>query len=308
MDIMKGLLNFNRYNSLLIFAFTLFGLGFHVNAGAQDDDLDKLLDEELSSTTDYAMGTFFTTRIINGQSVQMMPKGGLDFRINHRFDKIEEGYNRFWGIDGSHSYLSLEYGFTDDLLVGLGRQNDAYFNGFIKYRFLKQSKGQKNMPITLTGVITTGVDAYDYKNDEQKNKNFAGRWNYTYQLLIGRMFSPKLSLQVSPTLVHRNMVKYADEKNDVYALGIGGRYKLTNTFSVNAEYYYVWGIQDVASNPYYHPVSIGVDIQVSGHVFQIMITNTSSMIEHSWITNTSDKFNGKGLRLGFNISQVFTIK
>ncbi len=273
------------------------------------DDLDALLDSELSNTTEYAMGTFYSTRILNGHSVQMMPKGGLDFRVHHRFDNINTGFNRFWGIDGSYSYMSLEYGVTDKLMVGIGRQNDAFFNSYIKYSILQQSKGMKNMPVSLVWVTTMGIDGYDYKGDELRNKNFAGRLKYTHQLLIGRMFSPKLSLQLMPTYIHRNMVLNSNHKNDLWAIGIGGRYKITNTFSVNAEYYYVSGNKNLPAGEkeYYDPLSVGFDIQVSGHVFQIMLTNCQNMIEHSMIGETTGNILKGDVRLGFNISQVFTI-
>ncbi len=277
--------------------------------GYAQDDMDALLDAELSNTTEYAMGTFYSTRILNSHSVQMMPKGGLDFRVHHRFDNFNTGFNRFWGIDGSYSYMSLEYGVTDKLMVGIGRQNNAFFNSYIKYSILQQCKGIKNMPVTLVWVTTAGIDGYDYKGDPERNKNFSGRFNYTHQLLIGRMFSPKLSLQLAPTYIHRNMVPNSNHKNDLWAIGIGGRYKLTNTFSLNAEYYYVSGNKNlpVGEKEYFDPISVGFDIQVSGHVFQIMVTNCQNMIEHSMIGETTGNIAKGDLRLGFNISQVFTI-
>jgi hypothetical protein len=270
------------------------------------DELDALLNAELSNNTEYAMGTFFSTRILNGQSVQMMPKGGLDFRVHHRFDNFNTGYNSFWGIDGSNSYLSLEYGVTNNLMLGFGRQNNAFFNGYAKYAILKQCKGAKNMPVSVVWVTTVGADAYNYENDSLRNENFNGRLNYTHQILVARMFSPKLSLQLMPTYVHRNMVLTKKDKNDLFAIGVGGRFKITNTFSVNAEYYYVYGNKDLETK-YYDPISVGVDIQVSGHVFQIMVTNTKNMIEHSMLGETTGDISNGDLRLGFNISQVFTL-
>jgi hypothetical protein len=277
---------------------------------AAQDELDALLNAELSNNTEYAMGTFFSTRILNGQSVQMMPKGGLDFRVHHRFDNFNEGYNRFWGIDGSNSYLSLEYGFTDKLMLGFGRQNDAYFNGYAKYAILRQCKGAKNMPVSVVWVTTMAAFSKIIDNDDQRNKNFARRLNYTHQLLVARMFSPKLSFQITPTWVHRNMVLNKDYKNDLLGCGIGGRYKLTNTFSVNAEYYYIYGNKNLPSRnttKYFDPMSVGVDIQISGHVFQIMVTNTKNMIEHSMLGETVGDVANGDIRLGFNISQVFTL-
>jgi len=275
------------------------------------DDISSLVDAELSSNaTDYASGTFFTTRILNAHSVQLMPKGGLDFRIHHRFDKISEGYNRFWGIDGSLSLLTLEYGFAKKFMAGIGRENDAMYYAYAKYELAHQCSGQKNFPITIVWLTSSGIDGFNYKNDPEKNKLFAQRFSYVNQLLIARMFSYKLSLQLSPTWIHRNMTQYKEMKNDLFAIGVGGRYKITNTFSINFEYYKTIGNEDISERniSFFDPISLGIDIQVSGHVFQIMITNASKMIESSFLTDTREDFFSKGIRIGFNISQVFTIK
>ena len=280
-------------------------LAFISNSIAQDD-LSSLTDQALKSTTDYALGTFFTTRLLTGQSTEIMPKGGLDFRIHHRFDEFKSGFGTLYGLDGAFSYLSLEYGFTKFMMAGFGRANDGYFNLFDKIKILRQSTGEKNMPFTLVYYVESAIDGKTYDNSTINN-NFNGRLSFTHQLLISRMFNSRLSLQIAPTFVHRNMVPAPGYNNDLFALGVGGRYKIINTFSINAEYYYVKGIKDLPGGvEFYNPVSIGVDIQVASHVFQIMITNTDRMIEPSFLGQTTGEFS-KSLRLGFNISQVFTL-
>jgi hypothetical protein len=288
---------------LFIFAFAF--LSFQVTSGWAQDDLSSLVDAELNNTTEYALGTFFTTRILTGHSTEIMPKGGLDFRIHHRFEEFSSGFDRFYGIDGSSSYLSLEYGFTNRLMAGFGRANDGYFNFFGKMKLFRQSEGMKNFPVTIVYMVGSAVNA---RTNPIKviNDDFDARFRYTHQLLIARMFNPRLSLQISPTFVHRNMVQNKNYNNDLYSVGFGGRFKITNTFSVNAEYFFVHGIKNISSDiEFYNPVSLGVDIQVAGHVFQIMVTNTDRMIEHAFIGETMKEFS-KGLRIGFNISQVFT--
>jgi hypothetical protein len=270
------------------------------------DDLSALADEALGESTEYALGSFFATRIMTGHSTEIMPKKGLDFRIHHRFDEFNSGFTKLWGLDGSFSYLSLEYGLTNRMNIGFGRANDGYFNFIDKVKLFRQSKGAKNFPVTIVYLAEASVDGKTY-DFAKKNDDFAGRFNFTHQLLISRMFTPKLTLQLSPTLVHRNIVPSKDYPNDLYAFGIGGRYKITNTFSVNAEYFYVEGIKDLPNNvKYYNPVSVGVDIQVASHVFQIMLTNTNRMIEPSFLGQTTGSF-FDNMRLGFNIEQVFTI-
>jgi hypothetical protein len=289
-----------RLFTIIILSVTLF------SKSKAQDDLSTLTDKILDNTTEYASGTFFTTRLITGQSTELIPKGGLDFRIHHRFDEFKSGFGEFYGLDGASTYLGLEYGLTNRMMVGFGRENDGYFNFFDKVKILRQCSGTKNIPVTLVYNVAIAVDANIYSNPT-KNHDFNARLNYTHQLLISRMFNPQLSLMLAPTFVHRNMIPAPGYHNDLFAIGIGGRFKLRNNLSVNAEYYYVDGIKNLPGGvQYYNPVSVGVDIQVGGHVFQLMITNTTRMIEPAFLGQTPGEFT-KSLRLGFNISQVFTI-
>src|ERR1035437_4313948 len=75
-------------------------------------DLDKLLDSETEARTEYTAGTFKATRLINGQSVERMQTGQLDFRIDHRFGIITDTYNAF-GLDQRNVHLTLDYGIND---------------------------------------------------------------------------------------------------------------------------------------------------------------------------------------------------
>ena len=128
-----------------------------------------------------------------------------------------------------------------------------------------------------------------------------------HQLLLARKFTDEFSLQLSPTLIHKNLVRTIDDDNNVLALGIGGRYKLTNRISLNAEYFYTYG--SAVNSPLEHknPISIGLDIETGGHVFQIMISNSLGMIDTHYIVDNTGDWTKGDIHLGFNISRVFTI-
>lgn len=273
---------------------------------AQAQDMESMADELLGEQTDYALGTFYTSRIITGHSVFMMPKKGLDFRVHHRFGQFNTGFNGFYGIDESSSFLSLDYGITDYLNVGIGRATYRdFFNGFVKLSILRQSTGAKNMPVSLVYVGTCGVQSTIF-DDEKRNEDFSARLSYTNQLLIARMFNAKFSAQLTPTIVHRNLVPVGDFNNTTYSLGIGARYKITNTFSVNAEWFHVFNPDELNGEKMADPIAVGIDIQIASHVFQVHITNAESMTENAFITETPNSFFDGDIRLGFNISQVFT--
>jgi hypothetical protein len=279
---------------------------------SQDDgDLLSLLGEE--KTTDYATASFKTSRIVNGHSLENTARGVLDSKISHRFSPIRQGIYDVFGLDGATIRIGFDYGVTDRFMIGFGRNSlEKVIDGFAKYKILRQSSGKKNMPITLIYLVDAQVKTIKFSDDSRDNQ-FSDRLFYTHQLLIGRKFNDNFTLQLMPTLIHRNLVTTKEDKNDVLAMGIGGRIKLTKRIALNAEYYYVPSNQ-IASN-FANSLSVGVDIETGGHVFQMHFTNSRDMTYKGFITETSEDwfFEGSdgrtltGLRFGFNISRVFTI-
>lgn len=280
---------------------------------AQDDDPDllSLLGEE--ETTDYATASFKTNRVVNGHSIENTAAGVLDFKISHRFSPMRNGLYDIFGLDGATIRFGFDYGITDRLMIGVGRSSkEKIYDGFLKYKILRQSSGKKNMPITLSYLVDAQIKTIDFPDQERENL-FSSRLYYTHQLLIGRKFNESLTLQLMPTLLHRNLVETKAEKNDVFAMGIAGRVKLSKRVTFNAEYYYV--LPDQVKSIYTNVLSIGFDIETGGHVFQLHFTNSSDMTYKGFITETLEDWfyknaDGKtmsGVRFGFNISRVFTI-
>ena len=160
------------------------------------------------------------------------------------------------------------------------------------------------MPVTLAVMAASSLNSVKWA-DPTRDNYFSSRLFYTYQVIVGRKFSDRLSLQLSPTLVHRNLVATRAEKNDVYAVGAAGRVKLTNRLAINAEYVYV--LPNQLGPDYHNSLSVGVDIETGGHVFQLHFTNSTSMIEKRFITETVGQWEKGGIHFGFNVSRVFTI-
>ena len=57
-----------------------------------------------------------------------------------------------------------------------------------------------------------------------------------------------------------------------------------------------------------NPLSVGVDIETGGHVFQLHFSNTSGMNERAFITETTNKWGKGDIQFGFNLSRVFNLK
>jgi hypothetical protein len=130
---------------------------------------------------------------------------------------------------------------------------------------------------------------------------------YYAQAIIGRKLSDKLTLQLTPTIVHQNLVATSKDPNDLYSIGLGGRLKLTNRLALTADYYYVINRNEDLQN-YYNPLSIGFDIETGGHVFQLHFTNAIGMNERVFISETINDWANGDIQFGFNISRVFQIK
>lgn len=272
-------------------------------------DLEKLLEDENAADINFTSATFKSTRIVNGHSIERMPEGQLDFRISHRFGQLNTGAYNLWGLDEANIHLSLEYGITNWLMLGIGRGTyEKTFDGFAKFSLLRQSKGDRVMPFSVSYLTSLAINSLRRGNSESKIE-FWDRASYVHQLLIARKLNNSFSVEVNPTFVHRNMVASRVDPNDVFALGLGGRMKLTKRVSMNIEYY--WAMPEnvnLNGEKTFNPLSLGFDIETGGHVFQLFFSNSLAMIEKGFITETTGDWGDGGVRFGFNISRVFTIK
>ncbi len=265
-----------------------------------------LLNDALLTKRDYTSATFKSTRVINGQSVEGEAAGVLNFIILHRFGTLQQGPRDLFGLDNANTRFGFEYGATDWLTLGVGRSSfQKEYDGFARIKLLRQTT-DNHMPISLSYAGTVMTRSDEIKSEDTATKYFfSNRVTYCNQILIARKFSNRLSLQLSPSHVHYNLVRDANDANDVFALGIGGRVKLTRRFALTAEYFYT--IPGAQWQGYHNSASIGVDIETGGHVFQFHITNSTGMSERTFIGQTADRWEDGGIHLGFNIHRVFTI-
>ncbi len=273
-------------------------------AFSQTSELDQLIGDDHKNEKEYARYAFKSSRVINGQSMEMLGKGVLDFRILHRFGTFKSGFNNFFGLDQASMRMGFDYGITKDLTIGYGRSTfNKEYDGFIKYRIAHQHTGKSPIPVSILWV--SGMVINSSKITTPALNDFSYRLGYYHQLIVGRKFNELFTLQLSPTFVHRNLVNTAADYNNMFALGIGGRAKISNRTAFIIETFPIlYGL-----NPGYNqiPISLGFDIETGGHVFQLHITNASAMNEKAFIGETTQSW-GKGeIQFGFNLSRVFTI-
>ncbi len=317
-----------RHLSLII--TFIFVAGFTVTSLAQEEDLLALVQDttmpDVNKGPVYA--TFKTTKIINTQTIETVKKKTMDFRITHRFSNMGTssggGFHELWGFDESADIrFSFDFGITDKLQLGIGRSKlNELIDGSVKWRFLEQTKNN-GIPVSICLYGDVGVTPQEESILYQgpyiypDRGNFLHRVNYFSQLIIARKFNDFISLQLLPSYHHRNLVveninfsnDSTKETNGIFALGFGGRIKITKRIAIIGDFYYLFSKfrQNNDATPFENPLALGVEIETGGHVFHITFTNATGILENNLIPNTRDQWLKGGFKFGFNISRVFNL-
>lgn len=285
---------------------TVFSLLLSLCMAAQDN-LDSLLNAgDNSPKKEYVNNAFKSTRVVMGQSMEMLGAGVLDFRILHRFGSVKNGFKDLFGLDVASMRMSFDYGVTRNLMVGVGRSTlKKELDVVAKYRVIQQSKGEKSFPASVLVVSGMIYNTSEWSDPTRKNYT-TSRMSYYHQLIIGRKFSEGVTLQISPIFLHRNFVELTTDKNDMAAVGIGTRFRLSKrtAFIIDA-FPMVYGAR---TNYNQVPISVGFDIETGGHVFQLHFSNARGMNERAFLAETTQKWTDADFQFGFNLSRVFTIK
>ncbi|MDQ2793663.1 MAG: DUF5777 family beta-barrel protein [Bacteroidota bacterium] len=295
--------------SLRTLGLLVAALGFAPAVHAQTDLLGELEKQTADSTRREVMAaTFKGTHIVNAQSVETPGAGTLAFLIQHRFGTLNSGAYEFFGLDQAVLRLSFEYGLTNRLAVGVGRTNiEKTFDGFVKYKALQQTTGAHAMPVSVTLLASSAITTLKFNQlVNTPERSTASRVDYAYQVLIARKFSPGLSVQLMPTLIHRNYTPLAGMQNDVYALGAGLRQKLSKRLALTADYFYL--LPGYVADNFRNALGVGVDIETGGHVFQLHFTNAKGMSEKFFVPQTTGNFFDGDIYFGFTVARNFTVK
>ena len=274
-----------------------------LNLQAQDDLFDLFGEEE---TIDYATASFKATRIVLGQSVENPKNGNLNFMIQHQFGDFNTGAYEVWGLDQASIRLGFEYGVNDWIGVGLGRSSyNKTFDGYTKIRMIRQSKGKKVFPVTISYFGGMYYNSLKWEDPERDNYE-SSRLSYCNQILIARKFSDRLTLQISPGFIHRNLVATEEIEHDVFTLPVAGRVKLSQRISLNVEYYFIF--PGYTADNFEPALNVGFDIETGGHVFQVYISNARGMQEPYFIAENTGKWEEGQIHLAFNLYRTFVLK
>jgi hypothetical protein len=275
------------------------------------DDAWSALDSLEEGADGFASATFKGTRLVNFQTIEVAGKRTLDFRISHRFGELSSGSYNLYGIDGpANIRLGLEYSYEGRFMAGIGRSSyQKQFDGFLKYRLYRQTITNK-MPVSIT--LFTSVFMTSLKDPNKSTTGFdkydpvTNRLSYAHQVIVARKFTSAFSMQIAPVMVHYNMVEEFTDRNDMFFITAAARMKITRRMAITAEYGY--SLNDYSKRKdYINPLGIGIDIETGGHVFQVHLTNAFGITENQFLPYNTSSWKDSDMRVGFNISRVFTI-
>ena len=282
----------------LIILFTNFSF-------AQENDLLKELDDLSQDITKFEPPAFKALQIGNLQSTKVVDKGDLYLIVAHRFGSVKGGVREFYGLDQANTKIQLLYGVHQKLQLGISRDSyEKTYSGTAKLGLFQQSD---KMPINVVLYSSIDINTLLQKTSYPGLKSF-DRFTYTTQILASRRFSEKLSLEIAPIYVRQNLVnlnftKTATPQFNQILLGIGGRYKLTKRLSINVDYAYNFSKNTNAL--YKNPLTIGIDIETGGHVFQLLFTNSRASNDAAFLTEALGDWSKGDISFGFNVVRVF---
>lgn len=278
---------------ILLLLFCLPQLAF-----SQDDLLNEIDKEDSSNVT---IAAFKGLKIVNFESTKLVNHREFYFIISHRFGSIKNGIDDFFGLDFANTRLQFIYGFTDGFNLSISRHSfNKTYEMYAKYKLVKQ---QNNFPFTIVGFSQFAVNTLLEEALILRPVEFSDRISVTQQILISRKVTDKLSLELMPTYFYEGYVGYEPQDNNQFALGIGGRYKVGKRWSINVDY--GWHLNRASGSQFVNPLSIGVDIETGGHVFQLHFTNAQPTFESGFLGNATGDWSEGDIYFGFNLSRVF---
>lgn len=299
-----------------IVAALVLCFGLFTQALAQEADSAK----KEAPAKKYTRTTFNATKIINMQSTEIVTPGVLQFMISHHFSNIwnkdggSQNVAQFFGLNSgvAHTYMSFDYSPLKWLNVGVAFAGASKYEGFAKFKILRQQTGAMNIPVSVAWYSMMHINtAKDPDIDFTANK-----LAFMNQLLIARKFSNKFSLQLMPTWIHFNVVPYGiNNSNEVFSLGIAGKYKATGKLNITLEYARQLNMFEnlISKNGAivnYHPdlLSLGVEISTGTHLFQFYVGSTTDASAIDQLARNNSSIKDGNFAIGFTINRSMNLK
>jgi hypothetical protein len=246
------------------------------------------------------MPAFKAMKVVNNQSTKLAQKGDLFLYVGHRFGTIKGGVESLFGLDYANTKIEILYGLIDQVQVGFSRESfKKTYNLHVKYGIKSQTT---SFPLSITSYNSVNLDT-SLDENQYPNLNFNERYVYVSQLLISRRFNDNFSFQLSPSIVKYNFLTNQFKKDFNYILNYGTRLKISKRSSFNIDYSHHLNRLDNSEEK--NVLSLGIDMETGGHVFQLLFSNTQASDEAGVLTGAEGNWTEGDVFFGFNILRVF---
>ncbi len=242
-----------------------------------------------------------STLMNSNPSFMTVGKGQIELLIFHRFSEVKSVSDLFGIFGAANTRLAMNYGLSKKLMLSIATEkNNKMQDVAIKYNIIHQTRSG-TVPVFLTYYGSVGIDAREESVFGQ-NYKFTNRLSYFDELIIGRKFTDKLTIQAAANYSHYNAVDSV-WKNDHLGVSVGGRFKVTPVIAAIVEY--DQGFNLSAPETYQKTptpnFSGGIEIGTSTHCFQLFAGRFNDIVyQKNFSTNEQTKF-----RIGFNITVRF---
>jgi hypothetical protein len=269
----------------------------------QTSSADSLLNAMNGPAKPQRVVIFKASRLVNSQTTEMIKKQNLNFMIIHRFGDVAGslgGPQTAFGLDRVNDvYFGFEYGVSDNFNIALGRSTIGQLVQLNLKQAIMHQTSDNSSPFALTLIGEIGARPYG-----TIYKSFESRLSYLAQAVLARKFSQGLSMQIAPTFVRNNMVYPSQPGNEqqFFALQGAARIRLNNHMGVLLDYAHSFRSTNLNSED---PIGVGLEMETGGHVFTINVTNSNSISEINYLSNTQYRFSQGQYRIGFTISRMF---
>jgi hypothetical protein len=293
-------------HSLILLALLATSMGLKAQQKSAADSLLNAIDGPPKAER---VVIFKATRLVNSQSAEMVKKQNFNFLIIHRFGDIagkDGGPQTAFGLDRVNDvYFGFEYGVSDNFNIDFGRSTISQLIQLeAKYAVVHQTSDDSS-PLALTLMGETGVRPYG-----TIFTSFDSRASYLAQVILARKFSQDLSLQVSPTFV-RNNTAYPllpGSEQQFLALQAAARIGLSKHMGILLDYAHPFSSFRSNNVNFQDPMGVGFEVETGGHVFTLNVTNSNSISEINYLSNSQSRFSQGQYRIGFTISRMFDFR
>lgn len=270
--------------------------------------------------------------LIDAQTTVIPNVKTLEAVIQHKFGVVGNGRSDLFGIyaAGANIRLGLNYVLLKNFQIGAGiTKANMATDLSAKWTIIQQTrKGTNPLSFALYGnVAIDGRNVSAFGSGKVRATYYGlpfaykatDRLSYFSQIIIGRKFCDRFSLQGAVSFTHYNAVDVITEndvevgvyEHDRVAVHLSGRIKVSPQGSIIFNFDQPLKIKDISEqhawmNTPLPNFSFGYEISTSTHAFQIYMGTTKSLLPQETIMyNQNDCKRLDNYSIGFNITRLW---